>query len=141
MYKIIAKNLTFNPDTESVYWWDDYEQHKAEEFLFLNFHRYHGNHTLGHGTTEVKVLKVSRVDDFYIDKMIDDRNKEIARLQEKIKVYRKGITKLKAERKKGEYKEEMVEEFKMGRVPTRYELLKEGWEEEQIDNAFKEIEE
>lgn len=127
MKKIVYKNITFGGDPITIALEDKYEI-QIENWVFNNCHRYNGDHMLGHGIGEYEVYDTNRDID-------ENMNRDIAYHAAEIEEHRKAIEEL-LHKMKEPYTEKFLYEKKIGALPTKEELLKDGWTNDQIDTAF-----
>ncbi len=127
MKKIVYKNLTFGGDPITIALEDKYET-QIEIWVFNNCHRYEGDKMLGHGIGTYETYDVSREPDEMLLKEIHKHRTEMDHLRALIIDARKKL--------QIPYIEKSLGEHTIGSLPTKEELLKDGWTNDQIDTAF-----
>lgn len=131
MKKIVYRNITFKRDKPYIITVDNIKEDDIDSWVFYNCHRYCGDHLLGHGFGEYEVYDTNRETD-------DDLNHDLDYHKSKI-VYHQSIIDEIVSEMKAPYQEQFLYKKQIGSIPTKEDLLKDGWEEAQIDEAFKKI--
>lgn len=127
---VVAENITFSPENYTTGYYANKEV--DEEDIFTDFHRYNGNHVLGHGVSVAKVYKVSREKDEILEKEIERQKKILENTNKRLReLY---------ERFNIPYTEEFEKEIRIGQLPTKEFLIGQGhYSKEEIEEAFSKL--
>jgi hypothetical protein len=123
-YEIKYKNKTFNTKSSEFVNSECIREDKESvtAYVFSNIHKYNGNHAIGHGVAEVKVLKYEGMPHKHfkekkdiLEKRLDKLLKEIQRIQTDISLLNWTET--------NEANEEIFN-FSIGELPSKESVIK-----------------
>lgn len=85
IYKIEYENLTFSGKVNEYLESEEaYDKTDLEGYIFMNIHRYNGNHAMGHGCYKADIDVFEDYPQEYLEELKNTYERELVKLKEKI---------------------------------------------------------